>query len=42
MSAPDLDEFLVPLPESEQRSEAAGEQNRYELDLRLTPCPSRR
>jgi hypothetical protein len=36
LSAPDLDEFLVPLPKSEQRPEAAGELNWYDLDLRLT------
>jgi hypothetical protein len=36
MGAPDLDEFLVPLPKSEQRAEAVGELDWYELDLRLT------
>jgi hypothetical protein len=36
MSAPDLDDFLVPLPKSEQRPEAVGELNWYDLDLRLT------
>lgn len=35
MSAPDLDEFLVPLPQSEQRPEAVGELNWCDLDLRL-------
>jgi hypothetical protein len=34
--APDFDEFLVPLPKSEQRTEAVGELNWYDLDLRLT------
>ena len=36
MSAPDLDEFLVPLPKSEQGPEAVGELNWYDLDLSLT------
>jgi hypothetical protein len=36
MSAPDLDEFLVPLPKSEQRPEAVGELNWHDIDLRLT------
>jgi hypothetical protein len=36
LSAPDLDEFLVPLPKSEQRPEAVGELNWYDLELRLT------
>jgi hypothetical protein len=36
LSVPDLDELLVPLPKSEQRPEAGGELNWYDLDLRLT------
>jgi hypothetical protein len=36
MSAPDLDDLLVPLPKSEQPPEAVGELNWYDLDLRLT------
>ena len=36
MSAPDLDDWLVPLPKSEQLPEAVGELNWYDLDLRLT------
>ncbi|HKW02055.1 MAG TPA: hypothetical protein VJN96_19695 [Vicinamibacterales bacterium] len=36
MTAPDLDDVLVPLPKSEQRPEAVGELNWYDVDLRLT------
>ena len=36
MNAGDLNEVLVPLPKSEQRLEAVGELNWYDLDLRLT------
>lgn len=36
MNAGDLNDVLVPLPKSEQRLEAVGELNWYDLDLRLT------
>lgn len=36
MNAGDLNDVLVPLPKSEQRLEAVGELNWYDLNLRLT------